>query len=174
MSPRPNKQTHSVTTSVSVSLLQKRNKRFRLMGSFRYYHVQWRNQGVFWSALRPPGAIILGGFFLLQNRGKYEIERKRKKERDEGIESDCKIFWVYLLGCYKWGKFRRSPTRDRKLVTPLVESVKCIYLWYLIKCRWLLNLIEMTLGTFDFWWTDQGQSQMHQCSNVCGNPVYNL
>ena len=36
-------------------------------------------------ALRPPGAIILGGNSSWGKiGGKYEIERKRKKERDEG------------------------------------------------------------------------------------------
>ena len=34
-------------------------------------------------ALRSPGAIILGGNFC-KIGGKYEIERKKKKERDEG------------------------------------------------------------------------------------------
>ena len=39
------------------------------------------------------------------------------------ISSEVRLFtddcWVYLLGRYKWGKFRCSPTRHRKLVTPL-------------------------------------------------------
>ena len=99
------------------------------------------------------GEILLGGN-ICKIGGKYEIERKRKTERDEGnrgriwsaqgryqsmkqwlwcpwehtsslFESNCKIFWVYLLGPYKWGKFRCSPTRDRKLVTPL--HIICIH-----------------------------------------------
>tara|TARA_B110000881_G_C18463983_1_gene457708 strand:- start:119 stop:325 length:207 start_codon:yes stop_codon:yes gene_type:complete len=47
---------------------------------------QWCNQGVMGGPLHPfLGEILFGGHFCLQNRGKiYEIERKRKKAREEG------------------------------------------------------------------------------------------
>ena len=54
-----------------------------------YYHTttQWRNQGVFCGRSAHPGQLFLGEILLGGNfckiGGKYEIERKKEKERDE-------------------------------------------------------------------------------------------
>ena len=52
------------------------------------------------------------------------------------FESNCKIFWVYLLGRYKWGQFRCSPTWDRKLVTPLLYCSTCSCCLEICKRKW--------------------------------------
>ena len=79
------------------------------------------------------------------------------------FESNCKIFWVYLLGRYKWGIFRCSTTRprDRELVMALVDIFPGIYSHWLTDQIKQSNLIEATDDA-----SLSGWLASHQCRHI--------